>query len=142
MISTDATGAAIQPTKAKDGKSLACKKGHFFTAVVDAHAVLYAYVERHTSETVKALFGDFHGLLQADASAVYDILTRGRPPDAAESQTNVELAGCWAHCRRGFFEAALCRHPSGVQGLMRIRAMSDARRSTPHRRAPRTGTRH
>jgi transposase len=123
MISTDATGAAIQPTKAKDGKSLACKKGHFFTAVVDAHAVLYAYVERHTSETVKALFGDFHGLLQADASAVYDILTRGRPPDAAESRNSVELAGCWAHCRRGFFEAALCRHPSGVQGLMRIRAM-------------------
>jgi len=42
MISTDATGASIQPTKAKDGKSLACKKGHFFTAVVDADAVLFA----------------------------------------------------------------------------------------------------
>ncbi|MBE7449286.1 MAG: hypothetical protein HS111_10410 [Kofleriaceae bacterium] len=26
LISTDATGALIQPTKAKDGKSLACKK--------------------------------------------------------------------------------------------------------------------
>ena len=120
MISTDATGALIQPTKAKDGKSLACKKGHFFTAVVDADAVLFAYVERHTSETVKALFGDFRGLLQADASAVYDILTRGPPPDTDDG---VELVGCWAHCRRGFFEAALCRHPAGVQGLMRIRAM-------------------
>jgi transposase len=120
MISTDATGAAIQPTKAKDGKSLACKKGHFFTAVVDAHAVLFAYVERHTSEAVKALFGDFRGYLQADASAVYDILARGRPPDVDDG---VELVGCFAHCRRGFFEAALCRHPTGVQGLMRIRAM-------------------
>ena len=120
MISTDATGAAIQPTKAKDGKSLACKKGHFFTAVVDADAVLFAYVERHTSAAVQALFGDFRGLLQADASAVYDILARGRPPDTDEG---VELVGCLAHCRRGFFEAALCRHPAGVQGLMRIRAM-------------------
>jgi transposase len=120
MISTDATGAAIQPTKAKDGKSLACKKGHFFTAVIDADAVLFAYVERHTSETVKALFGDFRGLLQADASAVYDILARGRPPDTDDG---VDLVGCLAHCRRGFFEAALCRHPAGVQGLMRIRAM-------------------
>ncbi|MBE7453695.1 MAG: transposase [Kofleriaceae bacterium] len=72
MISTDATGASIQPTKAKDGKSLACKKGHFFTAVVDADAVLFAYVERHTSEAVKALFGEFRGLLQADASSVYE----------------------------------------------------------------------
>ena len=120
MISTDATGALIQPTKAKDGTSLACKKGHFFTAVVDADAVLFAYVERHTSEAVKALFGDFRGLLQADASSVYEILVRGRPPDTDDGVT---LVACFAHCRRYFFEAALCRHPAGVQGLMRIRAM-------------------
>ena len=80
MISTDATGASIQPTKAKDGKSLACKKGHFFTAVVDAEAVLFAYVERHTSDAVQAIFGEFQGLLQADASSVYEILARGRHP--------------------------------------------------------------
>jgi transposase len=123
MISTDATGALVQPTKAKDGKSLACKKGHFFTAVVDADAVLFAYVERHTSEAVKALFGEFRGLLQADASSVYEILARGRPPDTDDSEAGVALVACWAHCRRYFFEAALCRHPAGVQGLMRIRAM-------------------
>jgi transposase len=134
MISTDATGAAIQPTKAKDGKSLACKKGHFFTAVVDAHAVLFAYVERHTSEAVKTLFGDFRGFLQADASAVYDVLARGRPPDT-DAHDGVELVGCLAHCRRGFFEAALCRHPAGVQGLMRIRAMYAV--DTAGRRLPR-----
>gem|GEM_PF-2170122 len=59
MISTDATGALIQPTKAKDGTSLACKKGHFFTAVVDADAVLFAYVERHTSEAVRRCSATF-----------------------------------------------------------------------------------
>jgi transposase len=120
MISTDATGALIQPTKAKDGKSLACTKGHFFTSVVDADAVLFAYATRHTSDAVQALFGDFRGFLQADASAVYDILARGRPPDVDDGIT---LVGCWAHCRRLYFEAALCRHPVGVQGLLRIRAM-------------------
>ena len=82
--------------------------------------MLFAYVERHTSEAVKEIFGEFRGLLQADASAVYDILTRGPPPDVDDG---IELVGCWAHCRRGLFEAALCRHPAGVQGLMRIRAM-------------------
>ncbi len=122
MISTDATGALIQPTKAKDGKSLACKKGHFFTAVVDADAVLFAYVERHTSAAVQTIFGEFRGLLQADASSVYEILARGRPPDTGD-ESGVTLVACWAHCRRYFFEAALCRHPAGVQGLMRIRAM-------------------
>jgi len=88
--------------------------------VVDADAVLFAYVERHTSESVKMLFGDFRGLLQADASSVYEILVRGRPPDTDDGVT---LVACFAHCRRYFFQAALCRHPAGVQGLMRIRAM-------------------
>ena len=132
LISTDATGALIQPTKAKDGKSLACTKGHFFTAVVDADAVLFAYVERHTSEAVQALFGDFRGFLQADASAVYEVLDRGRPPDTDDGVT---LVGCWAHCRRYFFEAALCRHPAAVQGLMRIRAIYAA--DAAGRRVPR-----
>jgi transposase len=120
VISTDATGALIQPAKAKDGKAMGCKKGHFFTAVVDADAVLFAYVAEHTSEAVQRLFGDFRGYLQADASAVYDILDRGRPHDTDDA---VKLVGCFAHCRRYFFEAAICRYPVGLQGLMRIRAI-------------------
>jgi transposase len=38
------------------------------------------------------------------------------------------------HCRRGFFEAAICKYPVGIQGLMRIRALyatDDAFRSMP-----------
>jgi transposase len=121
VISTDATGALIQPTKgAKDDRAQACKKGHFFTAVVDCDAVLFAYVEHHTSESVKALFGDFRGYLQADASSVYDVLERGPPNDSEEGLT---LVGCFAHLRRYFFEAAICRYPVGLQGLMRIRAI-------------------
>ena len=33
------------------------------------------------------------------------------------------LVGCFAHLRRYFFEAAICRYPEGLQGLMRIRAV-------------------
>jgi transposase len=121
VISTDATGALVQPTKgAKDGRAEACKKGHFFTAVVDCDAVLFAYVEHHSSESVKALFDGFHGYLQADASNVYDALERGPPNDADEGVT---LVGCFAHLRRYFFEAAICQYPVGLQGLMRIRAI-------------------
>ncbi|MBX3155531.1 MAG: transposase [Deltaproteobacteria bacterium] len=69
VISTDATGALVQPAKLKDGRAQACKKGHFFTAVVDCDAILFAYTERHTSELVKELFGGFRGYLQADASS-------------------------------------------------------------------------
>lgn len=135
VISTDATGALIQPTKAKDGRSLACKKGHFFTAVVDADAVLFHYAEKHTSERVQQLFGAFRGFLQADASAVYDILERGPPKHGDDVDASVKLVGCWAHCRRYFFEAALCRYPIGLQGLLRIRAIYAADRAG--RRVPR-----
>jgi transposase len=131
VISTDATGALIQPAKTKDGRPQACKKGHFFTAVVDCDAILFAYAEHHTSEFVQGLFGNFRGYLQADASNVYDILEHGPPND---SEDGVRLVGCFAHCRRYFFEAAICKYPVGLQGLMRIRAIYAADRVL--RRAP------
>jgi transposase len=131
VISTDATSALIQPVKSADNQRQACKKGHFFTAVVDTDHVLFAYAERHTQEFVKKLFHGFNGFLQCDAHSVYDILERGPPKEGDEGIT---LVGCWAHCRRGFFEAAICKYPVGIQGLMRIRALyaaDEAFRSLP-----------
>jgi transposase len=134
VISTDATGALIQPAKtAGNERSQACKKGHIFTAVFDCDAILFAYVEHHSSEPVKRLFGNFHGFLQADASNVYDILDRGPPKDNEEG---VSLVGCFAHLRRYFYEAEICRYPVGLQGLMRIRAIYAA--DDVVRRAPAT----
>jgi transposase len=120
VISTDATSALIQPEKGSDGLRQACKKGHFFTAVADCDHVLFAYTAHHTQAAVQSLFQGFKGYLQSDASNVYDILERG-PPD--EHGQSVSLVGCFAHCRRYFFEAAICRYPTGVEGLARIRAM-------------------
>ena len=120
IISTDATSALVQPEKRADGQRQACKKGHFFTAVVDCDHVLFAYAERHTQDFVKKLFHGFSGYLQCDAHNVYDVLERGPPKDDDEG---IELVGCWAHCRRYFFEAAICKYPVGIQGLMHIRAI-------------------
>jgi transposase len=120
VISTDATSALIQPVKTQDRQRQACKKGHFFTAVVDTDHVLFAYAERHTQAFVQKLFHGFKGFLQCDAHNVYDILERGPP---REEDEGIKLVGCWAHCRRGFFEAAICKYPVGIQGLMRIRAL-------------------
>ena len=106
VISTDATSALVQPEKSKDGVHQSCKKGHFFTAVVDCDHVLFAYAERHTQDFVKRLFSGFKGYLQCDASNVYDVLERGPPKD---SEDGITLVGCFAHCRRYFFEAAVCK---------------------------------
>jgi transposase len=131
IISTDATSALIQPVKSQGAQRQACKKAHFFTAVVDTDHVLFAYAERHTQDFVKKLFHGFNGFLQCDAHNVYDILERGPPRDDGEG---ISLVGCWAHCRRYFFEAAICKYPVGVHGLMRIRAIyaaDDAFRRMP-----------
>lgn len=129
VISTDATGALVQPVTTRDGRAQACKKGHFFTAVVDADAILFVYAERHTSEFVQQCFGDFRGYLQGDASNVYDVLERGRP---ADNEGGVRLVGCFAHLRRYLFEAAICRYPVGLQGLLRIRAIYAADQAGEH----------
>ena len=131
VISTDATSALIQPERGPEGQRQSCKKAHFFTAVVDTDSVLFAYAERHTQDFVKKLFGGFKGFLQCDAHNVYDILERGPPKDGEDGVT---LVGCWAHCRRRFFDAAICKYPEGIQGLMRIRAIyaaDDALRGLP-----------
>jgi hypothetical protein len=122
VISTDATGGLIQPAKRQDGQRQSCEKGHFFTAVVDCDHVLFAYNKHHTQEAVRKLFGDFKGFLQSDASNVFDILERG-PPKDEDLDDYLKLVGCWAHCRRYFFEAAICKYPVGIQGLLRIRAI-------------------
>ncbi len=120
VLSTDATGAAIQPGPREGGPKRACKKGHFFTLVADCDHVLFAYTEKHTQDAVAKMFHGFRGFLQSDASSVYDILDRGPPKD---TEGGVVLVGCWAHLRRYFFEAAICKYAVGVEGLTRIRAV-------------------
>ena len=119
VLSTDATGAAIQPGPREGGPKRPCKKGHFFTIVADCDHVLFEYTSEHTSKVVADLFEGFEGYLQTDASSVYNILERG-PPDV---DAPITLVGCWAHCRRYFFEAAICKHKVGIVGLERVRAM-------------------
>ncbi|MCC6645713.1 MAG: IS66 family transposase, partial [Polyangiaceae bacterium] len=90
------------------------------TIVADCDHILFAYTEKHTQEAVAKLFHGFRGLLQSDASSVYDILERG-PPGLDVDE--LMLVGCWAHCRRCFFEAAICKYAIGVEGVTRIGAM-------------------
>jgi hypothetical protein len=44
-VSTDATSALIRPERSPEAQRQACKKAHFFTAVVDTDYVLFAYSE-------------------------------------------------------------------------------------------------
>ena len=73
--------------------------------------------------------------LKLSRKTVRRLLARGPehgPPK--DNEDGVRLVGCFAHCRRYFFEAAICHYAVGLQGLLRIRAIYAADRVL--RRAP------
>lgn len=123
-LSTDATGISIQPTPIEDGKRQPCRKGHFFVVLADRDHVFFEYQPKHTSAAVSEMFKGFTGYIQADAHAIYDALFRG--PASADADSGTELpkeVGCWSHTRRKFWEAAVCKHRMGIEGLARINAI-------------------
>jgi transposase len=119
-IATDATGVAVQPVP-MEGRRQACRRGHYFVQVADKDAVFFEYTPRETSAAVLELFKGFQGYVQADAKSVYDALFRPseeEPPDG-EAEVRHEVA-CWAHCRRGFWEATAAKNAVAREGLARI----------------------
>jgi len=56
---------------------------------------------------------------------VYHRIERGVPADdrGGAAAGPVTLVGCFAHARRYFFEAAVCKCPVGAEGLRRFAAM-------------------
>ncbi|MCU0688020.1 MAG: IS66 family transposase [Polyangiaceae bacterium] len=134
-LSTDATGVSIQPGPIAERDApgrAACRKGHFFVVLADRDHVFFEYQPKHTSAAVCAMFRGFSGYVQADAHAVYDALfrgapPRGAPPDELRGPPPTEV-GCWSHCRRNFWEAAVCKHALGLEGLRRVDAIFAADR--------------
>ncbi|MGH7436816.1 MAG: IS66 family transposase, partial [Polyangiaceae bacterium] len=131
-IATDATGVAIQPTRI-EGKRQACRKGHFFVSLADKDHVFLDFQAKHTSLTVWEMFKGFRGYVQADAHAIYDALFKGLPPEGADEVAGecgpppIEV-GCLCHARRKYWEAAVCKHALGVEGVRLIDAIFDAER--------------
>jgi len=121
-LSTDATGVSIQPVRVQDSKTRQpCSKGHFFVVLADRDHIFFEYQEKHTSEAVCDIFRGFSGYFQSDAHVIYDALHRGE--GVAEGEPSPLEVGCWSHCRRYFWEAAMMKHALGREGLLRIRVL-------------------
>jgi transposase len=132
-LSTDATGVAIQPTPLGDGRRQPCRKGHFFVTLADKDHVFLDFQPKHTSLTVWQMFKGFSGYVQADAHAIYDALFKGIPPEGAEEKPGQcgpppTEVGCFSHARRKYWEAAVCKHPLGLEGIRLIDAIFGADR--------------
>jgi len=75
-----------------------CGQGYLWTALVPGQGVLYEWHASRAARCLDSLLGEgFAGKLQCDGYSAYPAFAKERP--------GVDLLGCWAHARRGFFEA-------------------------------------
>jgi transposase len=85
----------------------------------DPPAVVYCYAPGRGTEHVASHLKGFTGILQVDGYAAYKNLVRNREPSAP-----IELAFCWAHLRRRFYDiAAGGNAPLAENALRQIAAL-------------------
>jgi transposase len=99
----------------------------------DPPGVAYVYAPDRTAERPIAHLAGFRGVLQVDGYEAYKVLAK---------RGEVQLALCWSHVRRQFYELATGSAPIATEALTRIAALyrieSEIRgRSAEERRAVR-----
>jgi transposase len=88
-----------------------CGQGYLWTGLVPGQCVVYEWHVSRAARCLESLLGaDFAGKLQCDGYSAY--------PAFAKTKTAVDLFGCWAHARRGFFEA-LEQAPQGAGWILK-----------------------
>jgi transposase len=110
-ICIDATGVLVL---AKDK----CRRHHFWVMVAERDHVLFRYTRTHDGLVPAKLLKGYRGYLLADASAVYHELYRREP--------GITECGCWAHARRGAFDALTSDEPRALVIIGFIGLLYDA----------------
>jgi transposase len=73
-------------------------KGYFWTYLLPKEQVIFDWYSSRAAACLNRVLGDrFEGKIQCDAYGGYQSYASGRK--------SVMLFGCWAHCRRRFYEA-------------------------------------
>jgi hypothetical protein len=74
-----------------------CGQGYLWAASVPGQGVVYEWHASRAARCLDSLLGPgYRGKLQSDGYSAYPAFVKNKP---------VKLFGCWAHARRGFFEA-------------------------------------
>lgn len=125
-IATDATGVNVQPIYSKDKGRQSCQKSHFLVMAADRDHLLYEYLEKENGRAIYGRFRGFSGYVQADAKSVFNLLFADaselatKAPELEHDGCSRTEVSCWYHCRRRFWEAAVCKSVIGREGLVRI----------------------
>lgn len=111
LLLTDACGVLIREKER-------CRRGHFQVFIAPTRHVFFAYLRENNGAAVAELLTGFRGKLQSDASAVYHEAFRREP--------GITEVGCWAHGRRGLYQALLSSRDLALLGIGLIGELYDA----------------
>lgn len=110
------------------------RQGYLWTGSRPGGDVFYHWDRSRAAACLEQIVpADFQGTLQCDGYAAYRAFANGRGP-------SIQLAGCWAHVRRRFFEALeFCPRTASwilrqIQNLYRVEAGLREQRAGPRLR--------
>ena len=107
-VQVDETPIRCNDPDLKDGRTTT---GWLWALSRPGGGVVFEWRLSRRHEEAERLLGDFSGVLQSDGYEAYAAYARAHP--------QVEWAGCWAHARRRFFEAAAER-PRTAERVLRL----------------------
>jgi len=110
-ICIDATGVLVFAREK-------CRRNHFWVMVAERDHVLFRYTKTHDGLVPAKLLAGYRGHVIADASSVYHELYRREP--------GITEVGCWAHGRRGAFDALSSDEPRALVLIGFIGLLYDA----------------
>jgi transposase len=107
-VQVDETPIRCNDPDLRDGKTT---QGWLWALSRPGGDVIFEWRLSRRHEEAERLLGDYRGVLQSDGYEGYAAYVRAHP--------GVEWAGCWAHARRRFFEAANER-PKTAERVLRL----------------------
>jgi transposase len=107
-VQVDETPIRCNDADLRDGKTTT---GWLWALSRPGGGVIFEWRLSRRHEEAERLLGDYRGVLQSDGYEAYAAYARAHP--------GVEWAGCWAHARRRFFEAATER-PKTAERVLRL----------------------
>jgi transposase len=115
VIQSDDTGILVQDRQHQNGS----RRSFLWAYLGDRGEVVFDFTQGRGREGPRLFLGDYRGYLQADAYSGYDVIyATGRVTEVA----------CWAHARRGFFDALEKDKENATNALAAIRILYDVER--------------
>jgi transposase len=100
--------------------------------LADQDHVFFEFQAKHNSAAVCEMFRGFSGYIQADAHAIYDAVFRGEARARDDDEPPLEV-GCWSHCRRKAWEAAVvAKDPVAREALLHMRKLFELEAEWAH----------